>query len=414
MLIVAATGVIALTLINLLITKRLLHPTVIYSGSWAIQLAALVFFSRRFIEPSNNTLLIVVLGAISFTVGSHLSLNYISKNNRIILPREIRQGIALYLVSAVLVGICVIGQYRIFTNLVSDGNIATSLIYARTLMSIDNEDIYGPFKYGSPIALGVMLALQILMTRGSLDRLPKYLFYYFLLTSIFMAIISTGRGPVAFVFLQIGLVYVLGRGKNILSWRFIAIFFGLAAFVFSVFWIMGSVMGKADDDAGNAFGNLVDYLFSSIPALSVYLDHHPIQFVGGDWGINTFRFFLSIASKTGLVPPPVSLVQDFVPVPHLTNLYTTYLQYSQDFGWIGIVVLPVVIGFLYGSLFKWTMTNRQNDFALYLLVVSYLPLLQTVFQETHFSLMSSWLQFILIGLVLTQVIKTFNPRDCRN
>jgi oligosaccharide repeat unit polymerase len=411
MLIIATTALIALSLINLYITKAILHPANIYTGSWAIQLLALGFFGQRFITPSIDTIVIVVLGATSFSVGSHLSLNYISKANRIVMPREIKEDTKLYLVFAILVTISVVGQYQIFINLLNDENIATSLIYARTLMSVDNEDIYGTYKYGSALALGVMLAVQILMTRRKATRSLKYLFYYLLLASVFMAIMSSGRGPVAFIFLQVGLVYVLGQGNKIMNWKFAVMTGGFLIFIFSLFWIMGSAMGKADDNAGRAFGNLVDYLFSSIPALSAYIDRHPIQIVGGEWGLNTFRFFLVVASKAGLVAPPASLVQDSVPVPHLTNLYTTYLQYGQDFGWTGIMAIPAMLGFIYGSLFKWTMINRQNDFAFYLLVISYLPLLQSVFQETHFSLMSSWIQFILIGLVLTQVGNKFENNE---
>ena len=404
MLIIAALATFALTFINLSITKRVLHPTVIYAGIWAIQLTALVFFSHRFIQPSNIVLLIVILGALVFSVGSHLTLTYTSTSHSLARSRKIRPGLVLYLASAAIVAICVIGQYQIFTNLLNDGDIGASLIYARTLMAVDTEDIYGIYKYGNPIALGSMLALQILMCREKYSHLVKYLFYYFLFASIFLAILTTGRGPVAFIFLQIGLVYVFGGRKNLLNWRFFVILLSFFLFVFLVFWIMGSIMGKADDNASGAVGDLVDYLFSSIPALSFYIDHYPIQFIGGDWGINTFRFFLSLGSKMGLVEGPVSLVQEFVPVPHWTNLYTTYLQYAQDFGWVGISLIPMFIGLLYGSLFNWTMKDRRNDFAFYLLVVSYLPLLQSVFQETHFSGMSAWLQFILIGLVLTKAI----------
>ena len=405
MLIVAALAVSALAYVNLFITKRLLHPAFIYAAIWAIQLLALVIFGDRFIMPTNEALLVVILGATSFSVGSHLSFHYVTERNKIIKSREIRENNKFYFLIAALVAICAVEQYDIFINLVSDESFAISLIYARTLMSVDNEDVYGIYKYAGAISLGALLGLQIKMAQRKVENLHKYLFLYFLCASIFMAVLSTGRGPIAFIFLQIGVTYMLRDRKKRLSWNSLALVVGFIFLIFYVFWIMGSAMGKADDNALKALGNLVDYLFSSIPALSVYLELHPIQIIGGEWGVNTFRFLLAVASKTGFIGNLPSLVQDSVPVPHLTNLYTTYLQYGQDFGWIGIVTIPAGIGFFYGSLFKWSMINRRNDFAFYLLVVSYLPLLQSVFQETHFSLMSSWLQFFLIGLVLTRATR---------
>lgn len=402
MLLMSLAILVALTCVNFLMTRRLLHPSVVYSLIWAIQLVGLLLFSERFIKPSVDALFVVVLGAVSFTIGTYISSSCIFCQNYIIQSREVRKSAALFITSAVVVAICLYGQYHIFTTLLSGNVFADSLVYARTLMSIENEDIYGLYKYGSPIALGVLLVLQILIIRDEANVLHKILFGYFLIAALFMAVISTGRGPIAFIFLLLGLVYILSRDKKRIGWRAGGIFVGLSALVFFVFWIMGRVMGKVDNDALVALGGLVDYLFSSIPALSVYLDRNPIPLIGGDGGGNTLRFFSALAAAAGLVDKPANLVQGFVPVPHLTNLYTIYLQYVKDFGWFGVVLLPLMIGFLYNQLFLWSMSNTKNELAFYLLAISYLPLLQSVFQETHFSLMSSWIQFMIIGLVMTK------------
>lgn len=404
MLSVAAIALVALTFINFYITRRLVHPAFIYSAIWATQLLALEVIGNKFISPSIEVLLIVVLGATSFSLGSFLSLFYVSKESKLVRPREIRKSTVLILIIIILVTLCVFEQYQIFINLVSDENIEINLIYARTLMSEHNEDVYGIYKYGSAIALGAMLVLQIQIARTETNtRLLKYFFFYLLLASIFMAILSTGRGPIAFIFLQIGIAYILKFENKTLNLKFAGVTVGFLFLVFLIFWIMGSAMGKADESAEKAFANLIDYLFSSIPALSAYIEQYPIQTIGGEWGTSTFRILLAITSKAGFTEPVQSLVQESLPVPHLTNLYTTYLQYSRDFGWAGILIIPAIVGFFHGSLFRWAMIDRRNDFAFFLLVFSYLPLLQSVFQETHFSLMSSWLQFILIGLILTQV-----------
>lgn len=400
MLLISLIILMALAYANFLITKNLLHPSVVYAGIWSIQLIGLLLFRDRFIEPSIDVLFVVVLGAVMFTLGSHLSSVGIAGRGNIMRPRGVRRDLVLFWIAAVVVAICFYGQYRIFIDFAIGEDFATSLVYARTLMSIENEDIYGLYKYGSPLALAALLLLQILIIRNEANRVHKILFSYFLLAALFMAILSTGRGPIAFILLLLGFSYVLKVGIN---WRMGGVFVGILLMIFMIFWIMGRAMGKADDAASGAINDLIAYLFSSIPALSVYLDNNPIHIMGGDWGGNTFRFLIALTAAAGWSGPPPSLVQDFIPVPHLTNLYTTYLQYIEDFGLAGVVVMPLFIGFLHGHLFRWSMNNTKDEFAFYVLTISYLPLLQTVFQETHFSLMSSWIQFVLLGFVMTKV-----------
>lgn len=408
MLLITLVILMALAYANYFITKNVLHPTVVYAGIWSIQLIGLLLFRDRFIEPSIDVLFVVVLGAVMFTIGSHLSFVGINGRGHILRPRGVRRDFVLFWISAVVVAVCLYGQYRIFIDLAIGEDFATNLVYARTLMSIENEDIYGFYKYGSTLAIVVLLLLQILIIRNEASRKHKILFGYFLLAALFMGILSTGRGPIAFIFLLLSFVYVLKVGIN---WRVGGVFVGILSIVFMIFWIMGRAMGKADDTAEGAVNDLISYLFSSIPALSVYLDEHPIRIIDGDWGSNTFIFFVALMASIGMADKPPNLVQEFIPVPHLTNLYTIYLQYIKDFGLAGVVVLPLFIGFLHGHLFQMAMKNRNNEFAFYILSISYLPLIQTVFQEVHFSNMSTWIQFILLGIVMTKVYEKKRGQD---
>jgi len=399
MLLISLVTLMALAYVNLFITKNILHPSVVYAGIWSIQLIGLLLLRDEFIDPSIDVLFVVVLGAVLFAIGTHLSSAGIFRRVQLMRPRGVRRDSFLFWIAAVAVAISLYGQYRIFFELTIGKNFATSLVYARTLMSIENEDIYGLYKYGSSLALGALLLLQILIIQNKANRVHKILLGYFLLAALFMALLSTGRGPVVFILLLLGVVYALKVGIN---WRVGGVITGIVSIGFMVFWIMGRSMGKADDTAAGAANNLMAYLFSSIPALSVYLDQHPIHIIGGDWGSNTFRFFTALMASIGLADRPASLVQEFIPVPHLTNLYTIYLQYIKDFGLTGVVVIPIALGYLHGHIFRWAMTDKNNEFALYVLAITYLPLLLSVFQETYFSLMSTWIQFAFIGLVMTK------------
>jgi oligosaccharide repeat unit polymerase len=125
----------------------------------------------------------------------------------------------------------------------------------------------------------------------------------------------------------------------------------------------------------------------------------------GDFGGNTFRFFIAVAAALGLADRPRSLVQDFVGVPHMTNLYTIYFHYVKDFGLIGVILIPLFLGFVHGRIFRWAMVagiRERSDFAIYILSLSYLPLLQAIFQESHFTSLSTWIQFVVVGILMTR------------
>jgi oligosaccharide repeat unit polymerase len=396
-----------LTVLNYFQQKNVLHPSVIFGAIWSFQLIGLLFFGDRFVEPSAQALLVVVLGVFAFTVGSFVAHARADLPTATDQRRLVRKSLGLYSACAVLVLVSLYGQYERFSDLGYNLDFATTLVYARTLMSVEEQDIYGFYKYGSPIALGGLVFLELLILNKQARFFHKFLFVFFLLASLLMGLLSTGRGPVIFVFLLMATTYLFKTGIN---WRIGGLLAGIVSAIFAVFWLMGSIMGKADDVASGAASGFGDYLFSSIPAFSVYLTQRPLTLFDGDYGSNTFRFFTAVLAALGLANRPPSLVQEFVGVPNLTNLYTVYLHYVKDFGLLGVLSIPALLGFLHARIFRWSTARGGSDFPIYLLSVSYLPLLQTVFQETHFTGLSSWLQFLLFGLLMTKKAEGFQVR----
>lgn len=399
MLLLSIAILVIIALLNYYTRKAFLHPAVLYPAIWSIQLFGLLIFHDLFIEPSIDAYFVVVAGAILFVVGTYLSNVDIAWGFNIKKYRETRRDLHVFLLSAVVVAICLNGQYDIFVEL-SAGDVSTGLVYARTLMSVENEDIYGLYKYGNTVALSALLLLQIQLAQKRVGLLRKLLFVYFVITALIMAMLSTGRGPVTFVLLLMGVSYALKHGLNMRVVFGAALF---ASFVFLVFWVMGSLMGKTEESISAAANDLIAYLFSSIPALSVYIDQQPIQIVGGDGGKNTFRVFAGILASLGAIERPGNLVQEFVPVPHMTNLFTIYLQYLQDYGLLGILIIMPCLGYVHSVIYKWAISGKRDDFAFFVLTISYLPMIQSVFQETYFLSLSIWVQFTLLGLFMTKV-----------
>ncbi len=380
--------------------RQIMQPSTVYAGIWSIQLAGLLFFSDKFIDPSTGVLFVIVLGVVMFSIGSHLNSISMHRPTGLMPFRVVRANFVVFLIVGIAVAFCLYNEYRIFNDLASSGDFVTALVFARHQFSYENEDLYGAYKYGNSLAITALLLLELIILKGNASLIEKLWFVYFFLVAFFMAILTTGRGPAALILLCLFLVYLLKGG---ITWRAVGLFVGLLPMIFLIFWIMGAAMEKAGEAVGGAMDDFVVYLFSPIPALSVYLDRNPITLIDGAGGENSFRFFFAVmAAVEGGARLP-NLVQDFVNVPHAYNLYTTYLHYIKDFGLTGVFLVPVFLGYAHGYLFRSAMGNRDNDFAIFILAVSYQPLLQTIFQETHFLGMSAWIQYLAYGLIMTRM-----------
>jgi oligosaccharide repeat unit polymerase len=402
LLTICVLGLVGLACINYALIPSVLNPTVLFALIWAFQAAGLLAFQSLFLAPSAETLLLVLLGCLMFSIGGNAAYLAASRARYPWKEREVRDVSSVFFVAAIAVAASVVGHLHVFFGLLDEAPLAERLVYARTLISSENQDIYGIYKYGSSISLAAMLALQISILRGRASLSRVLAFVYFTLTSLVLAFFSTGRGPIAFVFMLLGIAYTIQASGGGFVRRLLVILVSVLAATFMIFWLIGEMMGKTEGAATGALNSLVAYVFSGVPALSVYLDAHTLMPLGGNFGTNTFRFFFALAAALGITEAPPSLVQEDVFVPHPTNLYTAYFHYLTDFGYIGFCLPVLAIGLFHGYIFRCFRERRGDELMRYIFVMSFLPLAQTVFQETHFTLLSTWLQLGLMGAAFTK------------
>jgi oligosaccharide repeat unit polymerase len=382
-----------------------MHPSVVQAGIWTFQLVGLLLFRDLFVRPSTDAIFIVVYCAIMFTIGSYISEALID-TGPMTLPPIYKFKYGIFLIFGIIMTACLYGQYKIFTQLSNSGDFLNNLIITRTLMSVENYDVYGSLKYGTTLSLGVPLILYLLIINNLAKPIHKILFVYVFVVAIFLAVLSTGRGPVVYILMSLGLVYILNGNTKGMFCRIWLTLGAIGSVTFLVFWLMGRSMGKAGDTAKESIIDVISYQYSAIPALSVYLEENPIHIFGNDLGHNTFRFIFALLASIGMVDPPPSLVQEFISVPHLTNIYTSYYFYIKDFGWTGLTLIPITLGCLHDYLYRLATSNQSNVFLNYILVISYLPLLQSIGGETYFTHISTWIQLFAVGYLSTRLYKS--------
>jgi oligosaccharide repeat unit polymerase len=105
----------------------------------------------------------------------------------------------------------------------------------------------------------------------------------------------------------------------------------------------------------------------------------------------TLRAFVLISNATlGTHYPVASLVLDRTDVPESTNVYTLYYPYFADYGWLGVLLFPAVVGFGGSLLFARARRGSRPAVILYGMVIA--AILLTVGNETFFTSASAWIQ----------------------
>jgi len=205
------------------------------------------------------------------------------------------------------------------------------------------------------------------------------------------AVMATGR---TYVFLLVIAIAAVSFIQKRASARQIAlgtlIVFGLA------FFGLGMLANKigvdiVNKDAYAGADALALYLLGSLAAFDVTVLQAPAL----EWGANILRSPLAVLSALGLpvqVPP---LVKAYVYVPEPTNVYTVFLPYFLDFGWIGVIASFTLFGWAHSAMYERAKRTLDPRWVIATALSMY-PLLMQFFQDQYVSLLTTWITFALL------------------
>ena len=202
-----------------------------------------------------------------------------------------------------------------------------------------------------------------------------------------------------FLWYLLPLVAVFVKGKKLSFRQCIYILFVGAAVFLAIFigfaWLKYGYM-YSTFSFGELFADqFISYLASPLVCFQVFFDSYQPSGTPS----NTLRFISAIGAALGLGDSAKELVQQFIYIANgvTSNVYTMFQYYCDDYGVVYGILMSAFLGLLSGFCYK-----RENTDGLfgYLSCLLLYPAFMQFFQDQYFSLASTWLQLLFVGLLV--------------
>jgi oligosaccharide repeat unit polymerase len=227
--------------------------------------------------------------------------------------------------------------------------------------------------------------------------------------------LSFGRGHVVGFVIGILLITLYFRGLSGINKKYLLI---ISIFLFLAVNIIGIELRKTDASynfsmISNTIVDYQEYISSSLVAWSDIM----ISENDYNWGIYTFRFFLAFLSKAGLydIKAPLDTIRPFYNdyvTDIQTNLYTYLYPYYMDYGLLGCIIFPFILGCTFSKIE--IMANRSFDI---FLILFYILLMQRILAmpsgEKFFLSLSLLIQYFVWPFVMCKGLKLKNYRTVK-
>jgi oligosaccharide repeat unit polymerase len=417
MIILCLCLLFVLVLANFWLHRDPLYPGFLQALVWFVALSLLLLTHDMFIPVSDRTFILIVTGALFFTIGaftasySHtptLSRNYVRSGSLT------SKGALLVLAAIVVLGL--FPYLRRILELASTGPSTNAFINLRHNASVDLEETGGIgrvsyFMVLSYVLVGIVM-LRAYGERGA--RTSRVALGVVVFVAAVYGVLSSGRGQILSLLLTALLIPLVLRAIRPARTGLAVVLIGLLLFA-----SVGIALGK-----GGTLGNTVADNFSTmreslalysvggIPTLNSYLDNRPPDL---EMGVNSLRSVFAVLQVLGLQNTAAPLVQPYIDIPMPMNVYTVYHPYIKDFGLLGGILVLFVLGFVHGVVYRRATQPNPPAIWVFLFAVSVFPLAMQAFQDVYFSLLALWIQYAVYAVVLLVIfseagVKSLAPR----
>lgn len=376
-----------------IVNKDLLSPFIVATAMFFLSSFVTMIYRKEWcVEINYLTIIIIIMGLVSLGIGEIFARilpiktkkKSIEKVKDININKSVLYAIILFMAIAIIV--YSIETYKLSNMYVGYKERNSILEKARAVKN-------------SGVSIGI-IAGHLYIISGVLARALTFVLLYknvtkykvknkiLLLIPIimygFLTILTTGRTEMLNFIISIVITYVLisrlytSRKINNVKFLKITIMSSLGFFI--LFSILGNIGNRIQGD--NLIENASIYIGSSIAGLNTYLGEP--KFSNEYFGSHTFFGIFSFLRTLGLDIPNFKAPLEYIYQGDLvTNVYTAFRRYYQDFGMLGLVVIQFLTGFIYTRVLL-SIYRRPKIIKILLLSYFYYPIIQMSIEERIF------------------------------
>jgi len=379
---ITVAGLVALGVAGFLRYGDVMYPPVLHCAVWALVLVLGAVFGGALDPVPTSVLILIGLSGLTFSAGAYAATWTLGREQVWAPPagEAPHTGFTRALTLISLAGLPFF-VLRVLA-LGADGPTESLLVNARLAMTgdvfsgLEATGSLGIVAYLVPVAT-MAAVLEIARAR----RLDPWAIVALLIAVVYAGLFTGRTVAVQLLVAVMGLRLIRrevapGRGALLAIGVFVAVFAGV-----------GFALGKLGVDGVIDLSEiLLSYTVASLRALGQVIASDPVP-TGGE---NVFRTVLAALARFGAEVGAPSLVKEAAYVPIPTNVYTVFHPYLLDFGLIGTIVLPWLLGLFHGALYRGAV--RRGGASAVAFAFMLFPLAMQVFQDQYVSLLSQWVQ----------------------
>jgi len=375
------------------IERNLTYPPVLLSALW-VCLLVLTLSASGYESVSDKTAMIYVAGLVGFGLGSLIGLARPGQFPDVKARMPWHGGHIGPFVATATIGL--VAMPFMLVRMFNAGavlGIGNPLLAIRLTSGMGEESGLGIFSY--VIAWMTFTAIAAYAVFEG-DRRRRAITSLLIIVALIYQILSASRTGVGI--LLFGLVGVAAVSRRSIPVRFMLISGGGFLLLFLGVALALGKTGVQELSGGSPLESMLymvrHYLISGIVAFDQVVAD-PTPFEGG---YHSLRFFSIIANMFGAGIEVPDLVKEYVMTPYPTNVYTMFFPSYVDFGFAGVVIYGVLLGWACCLLYRWARTGSLVGIALLGLALAKLMISGIT---EHFLVSGSyWIQAYLIFLFL--------------
>lgn len=358
-------------LFNLMFTKDIMHPTVLFKSIWFISLLVYAFFKDYWgFFISNATLSIFMVGFISFDLGYLFFNTFRIKKLRKVKPVVHKYYYRTLKFNRVILLLCLITLVSTILFVSMINTVGITKLFSKEFFITFREMQYDgsgdanteTHLFNILKALAIVIFIYYLTDKGMPLR-KKVIYYVSISVFLFTMIFSTGRMWLLALFIQALVISTTiskkkGQYFNLKSQiNFLKKGLFVVISFLTFFYIYGKI--TADKiDSSNVINKIAIYISSPLIAFNERWEE--IESSSNYFGEYLLSPVYNILDKlffTNIIQPRERLPYIFGDNGFATNVYTFYDSQVRDFGVIAIPFVMFLIGFFL-SFLKYKSENE--------------------------------------------------------